>query len=108
MEYYDKMIKQLGRLKDGEVKVKKNTVYEGPEQQWCITVHSAWSSAEKVDFGLRKMSAANDTHVKYLSFKNNTKADRIAGLQLNRFINRYVKYERLDKLYLLEEAKYNR
>ena len=45
--------------------------------------------------------------MKYLSFKNNTKADRIAGLQLNRLINGYVKYERLDELYLLEEAKYN-
>jgi len=45
--------------------------------------------------------------MKYLSFKNITKADRIAGLQLNRLINGYVKYERLDKLYLLEEVKYN-
>ena len=57
---------------------------------------------EKVDYGLRKMSAEDDTHIKYLSFKNNTRADRIAGLKLNRLINGRTKYERLDDIHLLD------
>ena len=40
MEYYDKMIKHLEELEEREVEVKKNTVYKGPEQEWCITVYS--------------------------------------------------------------------
>ena len=33
IEYYNKMIKHLGELEEGEVEIKKNTVYEGPEQE---------------------------------------------------------------------------
>jgi len=107
MEYYDKMLKDLRGVEEGALEIKKKSVYEGSEEEWCITVYSTQSAVEQVDFGLRKMSAGNDTHVKYLSFKNNTKTERIAGLQLNRLINGRVKYERLDEITLLDEAKYN-
>jgi len=39
------------------------------------------------------MSAENKTHVKYVSFKNSIKADKIAGLKLNRLINVKLRYE---------------
>ena len=83
LDSYDTMMKYLGKIGDREVEIKKNMVYEGSECEWCITVHSMKLIVEKVDFGLRKMSAENQTHMKYISFKNSTKADRIAGLKLN-------------------------
>ena len=87
MHYYDTLVKHLGDIDEGDVEIKKNRVYDGPEDEWCITIHSTQSAVEQVDYGLRKMSAENETHIKYLSFKNNTRAERIAGLQLNRLIN---------------------
>ena len=70
-------------------------------------MHSIQSSADKADFRLRKMSAENKSHVKYLSFKNNIRAEKIAGLYLNRLINRKHKYEWLNDIELLDNAKYN-
>jgi len=49
---YDKMMKTLGGTNEGEVEVKRNMVYEGPESELCISVYSVRSAAEKVDFGL--------------------------------------------------------
>jgi len=90
---YEKMMIKLGEGEKGEIKVKRNMVYEGDEKEWCVTVHSVRSAAEKIDFGLRKMSAESKSHIKYISFKNSTKADKIAGLKLNRLINVKLNYE---------------
>jgi len=103
---YDKMMKTLGGTNKGEVEVKRNMVYEGPESELCISVYSVRSAAEKVDFGLRKMSAENKSHIKYVSFKNSTKADKIAGLKLNRLINVHTRYEWLNDVTVLTTAKY--
>ena len=54
------------------------------------------------------MSAENKTHVKYLSFKNSIRVDKIAELHLNRLLNGKVKYERLDELQLSVTVRYNR
>ena len=37
---YDKMMKILGGTNEGEVEVKRNIVYEGPESELCISVYS--------------------------------------------------------------------
>jgi len=40
MNYYENLIKYLGKLNEGEVEIKKKMVYKGQEEEWCITVHS--------------------------------------------------------------------
>ena len=107
MEYYDRLTKHLGKLNEGELEVKKNIIYEGLEYEQCITIHSAKLVADKVDYGLQKMSEDEKPHVKYISFKNSTKVEKLAGLHLNRLINCKVKYEQFDNLFLLESAQYN-
>ena len=37
----------------GDVKFKKDFVYEGGEQQWCIVVLGIWLQKEKVDLVMR-------------------------------------------------------
>ena len=61
---------------------------------------------DALDYGLRKMSAKNKTNVKYVSFKNSTKADRITGLKLNRLLNVRLKYEWLEDFSVIGNAKY--
>ena len=100
------MTKYLGQIDEGEVKVKRNIVYEGIEQEWYIAVHSTKSALEKVDYGLCRMSTENKTHVKYISFKNSTKADKIAGLKLNCLLNVRLKYEWLEDVNVLAAARY--
>ena len=99
-------MKKLGKLNEGEVEVKRNMAYEGPERELCITAYSVRSSADKADFELRKMSAENKLCIKYASFKNSTKADKIAGLTLNRLINVHARYEWLNDATVLTNAKY--
>jgi len=106
LDSYDTIMKYLRKIGDGEVEVKKNMVYKGSERKWCITIHSMKSTVEEVDFGLCKMSAKNQTHVKYVSFKNSTKADRIAGLKLNQLLNIRLKYEWLEDIKVLEKVIY--
>jgi len=103
---YEKMMIKLGEGEKGEIEVKRNMVYEGDEKEWCVTVHSVRSAAEKINFGLRKMSAESKSHIKYVSFKNSTKADKIAGLKLNRLINVKLNYEWLNDVSVLQKAKY--
>ena len=40
MESYDKIVKYFGELEEGEVELKKKMVYDGPEEEWCITMYS--------------------------------------------------------------------
>ena len=54
------------------------------------------------------MSAEDKTHIKYLSFRNNIRAERAVGLKLNRLLNGKTKYEQLEDLNLMDKAKYNR
>ena len=96
----------MGQIGEGKVEVKRKMVFEGPEREWCIIVHSTRLETDKVDFGLRKMSIENKTHIKYVSFKNSTKADKIAGLKLNRLLNVRVKYERLEDVNTLAAVRY--
>jgi len=107
MGWYEAMMKHRGNIQEGEVEIKRNMVYEGKEKEWCITVYSTQSSTESVDYSLRKLSADNKHHMKYISFKNSNKQDRIAGLQLNKYINVKTKYEWLDDLQVLDEVTFN-
>ena len=104
---YERMMKYLGDINDREVEIKKNIVYEGPKQEQCITIHSIKSPNNKVDFKLRKLSTENKSHIKYVSFKNSSKADKISGLQLNRLINVKTKYEQMEDLQVLAEAEFD-
>ena len=106
MDYYDEMLKNMEQIGEGEVEVKRKIVFEGPEREWCITVYSTRSKTDKVDFGLRKISIENKTYIKYVSFKNSTKADKIAGLKLNRLLNVRVKYEWLEDVNTLAAVRY--
>ena len=73
--WYEAIIKYLSEINEGEVEIKRNTVYEGVEREWCITVYSIQSATDTVDYKLRKLSADNKHHMKYISFKNSSKVD---------------------------------
>ena len=64
------------------------------------------SAVEQIDNISRKISAEDETHVKHLSFKNNIRVERIAGLQLNRLLNGRIKCERLDNAHVMDKAKW--
>ena len=49
----------------------------------------------------------NKSHVKYVSLKHSSKAERIAGLKLNQIINAKLRYEYFKELGFLAEAEYN-
>ena len=51
------------------------------------------------------MSAEDRTHVKHISFQNSAKADRIAGLKLNRLLNVRVRHEWLEDVSVLAAAR---
>ena len=69
-------------------------------------MHTIRSSADKADFELRKMRTENKLHIKYASFKNSTKVDKIAGLALSRLINVHAQHEWLNDATVLTNAKY--
>ena len=53
-------------------------------------MHSIQSEAQKEDFELRKRNTDNKTHIKYISFKNNTAEERVLGLKLNKLLNKWL------------------
>ena len=50
----------------------------------------------KVDFQLRKMSAEEKLHIKYVLFKYNNSNERMSGLKLNQLTNTELRYEQMD------------
>ena len=56
---------------------------------------------------MRQMKLSTQSHIKYISFSNNTKQERLRAIQLNKFINIRVKYESLDNVGVLNEAIFN-
>ena len=71
-------------------------------------MHSIQSEVDKVDCKLRKMSSSNKTHIKYISFKHNTRTERIAGMNLNKLLNGRLKYDWLVDVRLFDPATSNR
>ena len=82
-------------------------VYKGAEVQRCITIHSMKSVLDKVDIAMRQSRFSRNSHIKYVSFSNSTRNERIGVLQLNKCINIKLKYEYLENVDVLELAKYN-
>jgi len=86
--------------------LKKELVYEGSENEWCITVHGMSSVKEKIDIAMKQMRFSERNHIKYVSFANSTRNERIGGLQLNKYINIRLKYECIKNVRVLDIAKY--
>jgi len=62
---------------------------------------------DKVDYELRRMSANSKNHIKYVSFKHSSKAERVAGVKLNQLLNVKLKYEFLEDTAVLADAEFN-
>ena len=45
--------------------------------------------------------------MKYISFKNSAKAERVAALKLNEMINAKLKYEWLEDARILDKGQFN-
>ena len=56
-------------------------------------MHSIESEAEAVDFKMRKLSAEERTHIKYVLLKNNNSYERVSKVKLNQIVNTKLKYE---------------
>ena len=106
MEWYEQTCKDIGKVNGDEIELKKELVYEGNESEWCITIHSMSSVKEKVDRAMQSMKFSEKSHVKYISFVNSTRNERIGSLQLNKYINIRLKYECLEEVGILDEAEY--
>ena len=107
MPWHDKMLKLEGKLDEGTLEVRKKYVHEGREgSQWSIAVHSVQSEVDNVDYELRKMSSSNKTHTKHVSFKHNTRAERIAGMNLNKMLNGRLKYDWLENVRVFDKATF--
>ena len=65
------------------------------------------SVGEKVDIVMRQARFSRNSHIKYVSFSNSTRNERIGALQLNKCINIKLRYECLEDVDILELAKYN-
>ena len=57
---------------------------------------------------MRQMKLSTQSHIKYVSFSNSTKQERLRALQLNKFINIRLKYESLNNIGVLNEAVYHK
>ena len=106
MGWYEKTCKQIRRIQNGEIELKKEIVYEGKENEWCITLHGMSSLKEKLDIALRQLKFSKDSYIKYVSFSNSTRNERIGELQLNKYTNIKLKYEYLEKVGILDIANY--
>ena len=103
MGWYEKAIQCYSAAAKGTVELKKDVVYEGKENEWCITVHGTWSEKDTVDKAMMNMKLGDESHVKYISFANSTRNERINALQLNKYINIKLKYECLENVDALDE-----
>ena len=77
-------------------------VYESDKKMWCITVHIIYSAKEKVDVIIREIKLSTDSYIKYISFSNSLKQERIRALQINKFNNIKLNYERLGEVGTLD------
>ena len=53
MGWCEEAMKKLRTMKMGEVELKKDAVWEGDGNQWCIEVHGVWAENDKVDLAMR-------------------------------------------------------
>ena len=74
---YEKAIILLAKFDIGDVEFKKDYVYEGGEQQWCIVVLGIWSQKEKVELVMRRVKLGENSHIKYVSFAQSTRNECI-------------------------------
>ena len=80
-------------------------MYEGSENEWCLTLHGMELVKDKIDTVMRQIKFSKHSHIKYVSFTNSTRNERIGALQLNKFINIKLKYECLEDVGVLDEVK---
>lgn len=104
--WYKKMIKQLGKIADEDIELKKQIVYEGSKNEWYLTLHRMGSVKDKIDMAIRQIKFSTHSHIKYVLFANSTRNERIGALQLNKFINIKLKYECLEDVGVLDAAKF--
>jgi len=55
---------------------------------------------------MRQMKFSENSHIKYISFSNSTRNERIGALQLNKFINIKLKFECLENVGVFDKAYY--
>jgi len=107
LEWYEKILLPMAGVEEGVAETRVEMVYEGNVKQLSLMVYSVQSEATAVDFKLRKMSAEERTHIKYVSFKNNNSNERVSGVKLNQMINTTLKFEWLEEVNLLDQARYH-
>lgn len=105
MNWYERTCIEKARVEKGNMELKKEPVYEGAENERCITIHGIRSEKDNVDTAMRMMKLSG--HIKYVSFNNSTKNERIGTLQLNKCINIKLKYECLEDVGVLDEVEFN-
>ena len=93
IQWYENTLIKLAKLKQGEVELRKEIECEEEIKQKYIVVHSIKFKVMKVDFQLRKMSAEEKLHIKYVLFKYNNSNERMSGLKLNQLTNTELRYE---------------
>ena len=106
IEWYEKTILSLARIEKDIAEFRKKVVFEREEKQLYITIYSVESEVAKVDFNPRKLSVEERLHIKYVSFKNNNRNERVSGLNLNQLINTKLKYKWLEDISLFNQEKY--
>ena len=106
LDWYENTLFSMAGLEKGVAETRIEMVYEGDVKQLSAMVYSVQSEANAVDFKLRKMSAEERTHIKYVSFKNNNSHERVSGVKLNQMINIKLKYEWLEDVSLLDQARF--
>ena len=87
MGQYKKAIQRYSKDVKRKVELKKDVVYKGKENDWCISVHGTWSSKDSVDRAIMNLKLGDNNYIKYISFANSTRNEHIGTLQLNKYIN---------------------
>ena len=97
---------KMAGIEAKKAEFRKEMVFEGEEKQLCLTVYSVESEATNVDYHLRRLSAEENFHVKYISFKNNNSNEKISGLKINKLINVKLKYDWLEEVSVFDKARF--
>ena len=84
--------------------MKKDKAHEGKENDTCATAHAIKSSKEVVGIVIRQLKMGKNHHVKPVPCSSSSKADRVGGLELNKFFNTRLKHESLDNVVEIESV----
>ena len=88
------------------MKLKQEIMHKSKIKYKYITIYSIQSKIEQVNIEMIKLSNRITSHIKYVSFKQNTKNERVAALHLKKLLDCKLKYEWLDNVNITEITQY--